>query len=83
MKCMEALAAFHAVRCFIRDRRDQRRFSAIEVGQYLSHLLHKQARWDSLPETKPYRQRPMAMVHEQGDNLSAEHLPGVLNTVAN
>ena len=76
IKCLEALAAFHAVRCFFRDRRDQRRFSAIEVGQYLSHLLHKQARCDSLPETKPHRQRPMAMVHEQGDNPKCRAPPG-------
>ena len=41
----------------------KRHFSAIEVGQYLSRLLHKQARLDSLRETERHRQRPMAMVH--------------------
>ena len=60
----------------------KRRFSAIEVAQYLSRLLHEQARWDSLPETKRHRQRPMAMVHEQGITLSSKNRPGVLNTVA-
>ena len=46
----------------------KRRFSAVLVGQYFSRLLHQQAGRDSIPEAKCHCQRPMAVVHEQGNN---------------
>jgi hypothetical protein len=55
----------------------KRRFSAIEVGQYLSRLLHKQAlRLNTIVRDL------WLWCMNRGITLSAEHLPGVLNTVA-
>ena len=44
-------------------QRQERRFSAAEVGQYLSSVLHEQVRRHSLAETECHCERTVALVH--------------------
>jgi hypothetical protein len=77
INCLEALAAFHAVRCFVRDRRDvsvllrlDNTSAVCKLGGTVSPILNAIVRdlW--------------LWCMNRGITLSAEHLPGVLNTVA-
>jgi len=68
INCLEVLAAFHALKSFVRDQ--EKYDSPTENGQYHSGGLCQQAGRDSVPQAQLHSQRAMAMVHEQG------HYPG-------
>ena len=78
INCLEALAAFHAVLC----QRQERRYSVAEIGQHICCLICKQVGRDSVPQTEQHCKGPVAVVHEQRCILTAEHLLGILNTIA-
>ena len=50
-------------RCEMLCQRQERRFTAAEVGQYLSRALCEQARRHSLAETECHCERTVALVH--------------------
>ena len=80
INCLEALAAFHAVRCFVRDRRYASLLLRLDNTSAVCYI-------NKLGGTVSARLN--AIVRDlwlwcmnRGITLDAKHLPGVLNTVA-
>ena len=60
MNCLEVLAAFHAVKCFC--QRQEKHYSAVEIGQHISRIIREHTRRDSVPQAEQHCQRPVATV---------------------
>ena len=63
-------------------QRQEEHYCATQKGQHHSSRICEQAGWNSVPQAEHHSQGTMALVHEQRYYSVAEHLPGVLNTIA-
>ena len=61
INCLKVLAAFHAVKCFVRDKRGVS--VLLRLDNTLSTVLREQARRHSLAETECYCERTVALGH--------------------
>ena len=64
INCLEALAAFHAVKCFVRDMQKEP-YHPSQDGQHYCSGLCIQSGWDGVPQAELHSQRTL-VVHEQG-----------------
>ena len=45
--------------------RQEKHYSAVEIGQHLSRILHEQVGGDSVPQAERHCKKPVTVVHEQ------------------